>query len=175
MMRYVIVCLLSDEALKFHENLVQDVCSKFKVRPQRLPGHFTLKAPFELNDIRGLENSLENFVQNNKKEEMFISGMGKFRTDVVFMKTLPSPSALKLYDDLIDELKKLPDLTWRKNDGKDRTFHCTIVTKIKEDKFSDIWEYVSKLDPKFSIYFDNISILKWETDKWVTHKKYQLK
>lgn len=46
-MRYVIVYLIKGEALSFHEELVGNICSQFKVKRQRLPAHFTIKVPFE--------------------------------------------------------------------------------------------------------------------------------
>ena len=50
-MRYVIVSALSGEALKLHEQITAEVCSKFKVRRTKLPGHITLKAPFDTDNI----------------------------------------------------------------------------------------------------------------------------
>ncbi len=173
--RFVIVCLLKGETLKFHEKLVEDVCYKYKVKRQKLPAHFTIKAPFETNNIEEIEKVIEKFVESKNKEKILIDGFDHFRTDVVFMKVIPSNDALKLHDDFIDELKKIPWLGWKKHEGKGKTFHCTIVTRIMEDKFNPIWDYVNNYNPQFNTYFDNISILKWQDFRWITYREYTLK
>ena len=55
-------------------------------------------------------------------------------------------------------------------------FHCTIVSRRISDKFSEIWEYVNKLDCNFDTYLDNITIMKWgENRRWNVYKQYLLK
>jgi len=172
--RYVIVCLIKGEALQFHEKLVDEVCSKFNVKPQRLPAHFTIKAPFELEDVSEIENIIESFTKNRKSEGILIDGFGFFRTNVVFMKVNPSSDAKKIHDDFIKELKKVSNLEWKPNEGKEKVYHCTVVSKLREDKFQPIWEYVSNFSPKYELQFDNISILRWENYRWVTHKEFKI-
>lgn len=171
-MRFVIVCLINGTALDFHEKVTQDVCNSFKVKRQRLPAHFTLKAPFELDNISDLENKISTFVKSKEKQPVKINGLGHFGTNVIFMNIIFSKEASVLYNDFIALLKGLDYLTWKRHDGNSKTFHATIATHLKEDKFHKIWAYVSKYNPQFSIYFNNISILKWENDKWVTYKKF---
>lgn len=174
--RYVIVCLFKDDILKFHEKIVDDVCNNFKVKKQKLPAHFTIKAPFETDNIKEIENIIEKFVKNNHKQNIKIQGFNKFRTDVVFMKVIPSKEALKVHDNFINNLKKISWLKWKHHEGNDKNkvFHCTIVSRLNKDKFFPIWEYVNKYTPQFETYFDNISILKWENNKWETYKEYIL-
>jgi len=172
--RYVIVCLLKGDALEFHEKLVAEVCSKFNVKPQRLPAHFTIKAPFELEDISEIDTIAHNFTKSRKKEKITIDGIGFFRKNVVYMKVNPSTEAQKVHDDFIKELKKAQSLEWKPNEGRDKVYHCTIVSKLREDKFDPIWEYVSSFNPKFELEFDNISILRWENYRWVTHKEFRM-
>lgn len=179
-MRYVIVCLLKGNVLKFHEKLVEGVCFKYDVKRQRLPAHFTLKAPFETENIKDVEKTLERFTNTKQKEPITIDGFGHFDTRVIFMDVKLSNEAIIIYDELISELKNIPWMTWRKNDGEsgiNKSFHCTIVSKLNDKKFEPIWEHVSKYNPEFSTYFDNISILKWDENKrkWVNHKEYKLK
>lgn len=172
--RFVIVCLLKEETLEFHEKLVQDVCDKFKVKRQKLPAHFTIKAPFETDKIEEIEPLIDKFVKNRNKQDILIDGFDHFRTDVVFMKVIPSMGAISLHDDFIDELKKVPWLNWKKHEGKGKIFHCTIVSRLMEDKFNPIWDYVNKYNPQFNTYFDNISILKWQDFRWMIYREYKL-
>lgn len=177
MNRYVIVCLFKDDVLKFHEKLVNDVCYEFNVKKQKLPAHFTIKAPFETDNIEEIEKITEEFVKNNNKQNIKISGFDKFRTDVVFMKVIPSKEALMVHDEFINNLKKVSWLKWKHHEGNDKNkvFHCTIVSRLKEDKFYPIWEYVNKYNLQFETHFDNISILKWENNRWEVYKEYILK
>ncbi|MDF2883279.1 MAG: putative phosphoesterase [Clostridiaceae bacterium] len=175
MERYVIVCLIKGSALEFYEKLVSEVCSKFNVKPQRLPAHFTIKAPFEIEHIKPIENAVEEFVKSNSKQEASIEGFGKFRDSVVFMKIDMPKEGVKVHDDFIDKLKTIPNLEWKANEGREKVFHCTVVTRIRDYKFKDIWEYVNMHNASFKIYFDNISILRWNRDRWVTYREYNLK
>lgn len=173
-MRYVIVCLLKDEVLEFHEKLVSEVCSTFKVQRQKLPAHFTIKAPFEADNIEELEKITEEFCSTNPKTPIKLEGFDSFRKDVVFIHIKPSQEAVEIHDKYIDVLKKLDWLEWKENEGKGKRFHCTIVSRRIREKFSEIWEYVNKFNPSFNMYFDNISILIWKNNKWETYKEYKL-
>lgn len=175
MNRYVIVCLLKDDVLDFHEKLVGEVCSKYKVRPQKLPAHFTIKAPFETDNIKEVENILESFVKERKKEALEISSFDHFRDAVVFMRVLPSKEAVEIHDQFIDKLKNLSWLDWKPHEGKEKIYHCTIVSRLKPDKFHPIWDYVNKYNPQFQTYFDNIAILKWNGERWETYREYLFK
>lgn len=174
-MRYVIVCLIKGDALKFHEKVVSDVCWKFNIKRQRLPAHFTIKAPFETERINELERLTEAFAKDKKAEKAHINGIDHFRDNVIYMGIDLSEEAVRIYDEFIEALRTQPYLTWKRNEGGEKVFHCTIATHLKENNFNDIWQYCSKYSPDFPIYFDNISILRWETDRWVTYREFDLK
>ncbi|MFD3158413.1 2'-5' RNA ligase family protein [Haloimpatiens sp. FM7330] len=175
--RFVIVCLIKKEPLKLHETLINQIDFKFGVKRQKLPAHFTIKAPFELENIDNvneLENLIENFCKNNHKQKIDIDGFNHFSDRVIYMNINPSKEAVEIHDKFIDQLKTLHWLEWRKNDGKNKTFHCTVATKFKSNKFNDIWNFVSKYNPHFNLYFDNISILKWNNRRWETYREFKL-
>lgn len=174
-MRYVIVCLIKGDALKFHENLVQDVCRRYTVSRQRLPAHFTLKAPFETDQIVEVEELIRDFCANRPKTRIGIEGFDHFREDVVFMDIKPSNAAMETCNDFVDVLKGVPWLEWKRNEGRNKRLHCTIVTKIPNDKYYDIWNYVREHQCSFDTYFDNISILKWDINRWVTYREFNFK
>lgn len=174
-MRYVIVCLLENEILEFHKELVKDVCAKFNSKPQRLAAHFTIKAPFDTENIHEVEAIANDFALSKKKAKMKINGFDCFRNNVVFMKINPSSEALQLHQEFIDELKKISWLNWKQHEDETKIFHCTIVSRLNEQNFTSIWNYVNNFYPEFEFFFDNISILKWEKDRWVTYKSYKIK
>lgn len=173
-MRYVIVYTLKEEALKFHEEITKSVCNKFVVKRSKLPGHVTLKAPFETNDIDELINLISSFIVKIKKASIEINGYGSFRKDVIFMNTNFSLEAKQNYDKLIELLMSINWLEWKENEGKEKIFHITIVSKRIKDKFDDIWNYVNGFDCDFHSYFDNVSIYVWENNTWVLYKEFLL-
>jgi 2'-5' RNA ligase len=173
-MRYVIVCLIKGDPLHFHEKLVSDICSKFNVKRQRLPAHFTIKAPFDTDNIGEIERITEDFCRSKNAYPMSINDFGHFKDAVVFMDVKPSKDAVQVHDDYIDSLKTVSWLEWKRNEGKGRVFHCTLVSKLPPGKFNDIWDYTKNFQCNFPSTFDNIAILVWEKDRWVTHKEYPL-
>lgn len=173
--RYVLVCTIGGNALKFHEKLRNDVCYKFKKRKAKLPAHFTIKAPFETDKIEDMLKVLQKFQKNNHKTQIKIQGYGKFREDVIYMDVKVSPEAKKTHDALIDQLSKIPWINFKSNEGKNKVFHCTIVSKRIQDKFKEIWDYVNKYPCDFDEYFDNISLYIWDKNTWMLLKRYDLR
>nr|WP_206154868.1 2'-5' RNA ligase family protein [Clostridium muellerianum] len=165
---------MDDQILKFHEKIRNDVCTKFNKKPQKLPAHFTIKAPFETEEIDDMLEVLDEFSKVRKKAPIKVEGFGKFREDVVYMNINLSYEAKKIHDELIDELAKIPWIEFKSNEGKNKTFHCTIVSKRIKDKFKEIWEYVNQYECSFENYFDNISLYKWENNTWKLYKEFKL-
>lgn len=173
--RYVLVCLVEGKAGKFHDRLVNSVCHKFNKRRQKLPAHITLKAPFETNKIEEMEIILEDFTARRDKTSIKIQGFGKFRSDVIYMDVKVSQEAKKVHDELIEELIKIPWIEFKSNEGKNKVFHCTIVSKRIQDEFKEIWDYVNEYTCDFKLYFDNLSLYKWKDSTWVLYRKFNFK
>ncbi|MCT8976786.1 2'-5' RNA ligase family protein [Clostridium sp. CX1] len=175
MERYVLVCNINGEASRFHNKITNEVCHKFNKRPQKLPAHITLKAPFETDKIEDMIEVLERFVSVRKKSPIKIEGFGKFRRDVVFMDVQVSLEAKKVHDQLIEELGKIPWIEFKRNEGKDKVFHCTILSRRIQDKFDQIWDYVNKYDCNFDSYFDNLSLYQWKDNTWILDRQFKFK
>ncbi|WML35062.1 2'-5' RNA ligase family protein [Clostridium sp. OS1-26] len=173
MKRYVLVCNIEGDALKFHEKIASEVCHKFNKKRQKLPAHFTIKAPFETDKIDDMVNVLEKFSHSKVKTPIRIQGFGKFRQDVVYMDVEVSNEAKQVHDELIDEIAQIPWVEFKKNEGKDRVFHCTILSRRIQDKFNEIWEYVNQYECEFDLYFDNLSLYIWRNNTWEIYKKFK--
>lgn len=173
--RYVLVCDIEGEAFEFHKNLVSEVCSRFNKRPQKLPAHFTLKAPFETDQVEDMVKKLEDFAKDKNKAPIKIDGFGSFRQDVVYMDIKVSDEAKAVHDELIDEISKIPWLEFKKNEGKDRVFHCTILSRRIKDRFPEIIDFVKQHQCKFDSYFDNLTLYRFENNTWVVYKKFMFK
>lgn len=169
----MLVCNIEGDALKFHEKITSEVCRKFNKKRQKLPAHFTIKAPFETDQIDDMVNVLEKFSRSKIKTSIKIQGFGKFRQDVVYMNVEVSEEAKQLHDGLIDEITQIPWIEFKKNEGKDRVFHCTILSRRIQDKFNEIWEYVNQYECEFDLYFDNLSLYIWRNNTWEIYKKFK--
>ena len=66
-MRYVIVSVVKGKAGNFNNNLRKEVFQKFNAKSSKLPAHFTIKAPFEYDDIEELEEVLQNFCKTGRR------------------------------------------------------------------------------------------------------------
>ncbi len=174
-MRYVIVGLINGEPCIFHDKLVEDVCSRFKVKRQKLQSHFTIKAPFETDNIAEIEEITEQFCSRTAMSHFRIDNYGHFSDKVVFMKIIPEEGMVSISKDYISWLKKIAWLEWKPKENGSIVFHCTVVSKLPKDKFQNIWEYVKDYSCSFSCAFDNITIMKWDIDRWIIHKSYNLK
>lgn len=175
MNRYVIVCLLKGDIVEFHDQLVKKTCDSFSVKRQMLPAHFTIKAPFETDDVSEIEAVTESFAREAYKSEITVDGFKSFGRRVIYMPVALSQEGRKTCESFIDQLKKVDGLEWKRNEKGEKTYHCTIVSKLDENKFHDIWQFVSETDPHFKLSFNNITIMKWERYRWVVHREYELK
>jgi 2'-5' RNA ligase len=173
-LRYVIASVVKGDAGNFNNNLRKEVFEKFKARSSKLPAHFTIKAPFEIDDITDLENILDNFSKSHTSREYKIKGYDHFDDRVIFMKVLMSDEGNLMHDELIDDLSNIDYLNFSKEDGKDKVFHVTISSKKIRNIFNDLWNYVSLIPCDFDCHFDNICIYKWHDNTWVLHKEYLL-
>lgn len=175
MNRYVLVSNIEGEALKFHDKITNNVCHKFNKSRQKLPAHFTIKAPFETDNIEKITELLEQFSFKRYKTPIEINGFGSFRRDVIYMNVDISKEGKKVYDELIDELSKISWLKFKNNEGKGKIFHCTIVSRRISDEFDEIWNYVNQYNCNFKNYFDNLILYIWKDNRWVIYKRFNFK
>lgn len=171
-MRYVIVSVVKGEAGDFNNNLRKDVFQKFKAKSSKLPAHFTIKSPFERENINEVEEVLDNYVKKNNKADYTLSGYDHFDDRVIFMKVNMSNEGKELHDKLIDELSNIDYINFDKKDGKNKIFHVTISSKKIQKIYNELWNYVNQFPCNFQCSFDNISIYKWEDNTWKLHKEY---
>lgn len=171
-MRYVIISVVNQAAGDFNNNLRKEVFDKFNVKSSKLPAHFTIKSPFEADDIKQLEDTLDDFTSKHKSENYKIEGYNHFDDRVIYMDVKVNKSFKLLHDNLIKELDNIPYIHFSNHDGIKKIFHVTISSKKIKNIFDELWDYVNKIPCDFECVFDNISIFKWQNNNWVLHKKY---
>lgn len=170
-MRYVIVSVTKGSAGIFNENIKKEIYEKWNVKSSKLPPHFTIKAPFETNNIALVDNIIENFCEYNNKSSYKIKGYDHFDDRVIYMKVFMSKEGKILHDKLIDAINSIDYINFLDHDGKDKIFHVTIASKKIKNLFNDIYKYVNNIPCEFECSFDNISIFKCEDNTWILHKE----
>ncbi|MEF9992407.1 MAG: 2'-5' RNA ligase family protein [Romboutsia sp.] len=171
-MRYVIVTVVKGKAGNFNNSLREDIFTKFGAKSSKLPAHFTIKSPFEADDISILDSVLSKFCTENISVPYNIKGYDYFDNRVIFMKVLMSREGKLLHNKLIDALDTIDYINFNSHDGKDKIFHITISSKKIQPIFNDLWEYVNNINCHFDATFDNISVFKWCDNTWILHKEY---
>ncbi len=174
-MRYVIVSVVKGPAGNFNNNLRKEVFEKFGAKSSKLPAHFTIKAPFEADDISDLDYLLKDFSNTHNAVSYKIKNYDHFDNRVVYMDVKMSKEGKILHDELIDELEKLPYINFQSHDHKNKVFHVTISSKKIQKIYYELWDYVNQIPCDFNCKFDNISVFKWDNNTWVLHSEYLLK
>lgn len=172
-MRYVIVSIVKGPAGDFNNKMRKDVFDKFKAKSSKLPAHFTIKSPFEWNNIDDLEDIIDKFSKTYKIAPYKIQGYNHFDNRVIYMDVKMSKEAKEIHDRLIDDLDILSYINFDKHDGKNKIFHVTISSKKIQKIYDELWNYVNQFTCDFNCNFDNICIYKWEDNTWKLHKMYE--
>lgn len=173
-MRYVIVSVVKGKAGEFNNNLRKEVFQKLGAKSSKLPAHFTIKSPFECDNINKIYEVIETFCNNHKKAKYILENYDHFDNRVIYMKVYMSDEGKKLHDSLIDELSKIDFIHFQPHDGKDKVFHVTVSSKKIQKIYDDLWDYVNLIPFSFNCYFDNICIYKWEDNTWKLDKEFTI-
>lgn len=171
-MRYVIVSVVKGNGGNFNNQLRKDVFEKFKAKSSKLPAHFTIKSPFECDNINEVDKTLEEFCESKEKTNYYLDGYDHFDDRVIYMKVNMSEKGKIIHDELIDELNKIHCINFNEKDGKNKTFHVTISSKKIQKIFKELWNYVIQFPCHYKCNFDNICIYKWENNTWSLHKEF---
>ena len=170
-MRYVIVSVVKGPAGNFNNNLRKEVFEKLGAKSSKLPAHFTIKAPFEADDIYDLDKVLQDFAQNHKAQDYKIKGYNHFDNRVIYMDVHMGKECKILHDKLIEKLEKLPYIHFKNHDYQDKVFHVTLSSKKIQKIYDELWEYVNNIPCDFDCKFDNVSVFKWEDNTWKVCKE----
>src|SRR3989344_129586 len=180
-MKYAIACVFNGGLEKYHKSLANEIAKEFGltvVKKQNLPTHLTLKYPFNLKNIKKLEEKIEKFAYGNRKAKIKVGGFGFFGKDVAYLKINNSFNAGRLISKLIKELKTIKNLDWTNVDAENLVPHCTLVIGCNK-KFKSIKRFLQNKEKYFNVYMDNLTIFKLvskkrKIHKWKIYKKFSL-
>lgn len=176
-MEYSIFYLIRGEAGKDHVLLAKEISKKFKIGDvsERLPPHLTLKIPFETHNIEDICAVVEKVKVRFSQSPFLLSGFGNFRKEVIFVDVQPSQTLLNMTSQLLEELRKIPHMTFGSYEDKTPIFHATLGYCDSPQIFFKIWKYLSRKKFHHPVNFDNVAIMKKEKGKWHIYKVFEIK
>lgn len=153
----------NDIAEKFNTWKIQDVC----------PSHITLFSEFEIDNIEAVENVIETVITNAHTGKYSVSEFGRFEERAVFVKVDANKEVVSLVQKLRKNLEEIPSIP------KDKHLiwgpHATVAFRLSPDEIAKIWNYVVTLEkPSFITLFNNITLFRLDTTKWVVEKTFQI-
>ncbi len=179
-MRHIVVHLIRGEAQTAHENITKDLAEKFDSFPihDRIQPHLTLKRWFELElaDMEVLHKTLDAYAESHTQSDYELKGFDHYRADVIFVDAIPSQETLANVRDLHVALRTVPNLTFDEFDGIEDDLHATVAFgALKAFDYEKVWNYLQEQpQPHFNLKFDNVALMRRETDKWEIVKVWEL-
>lgn len=179
--KHIIVHLIRGEAKTAHEAITRDLVEQLDAFPihDRIVPHLTLKRWFELDEtgVGEVCKVLDEFADTHVQSDYHLHGFDNFTEDVIYVDVEPSPAMSQSARDLMLALHRIKDMTFDEYDDVDNHFHATVVMRaLKPFDFKQTWDYLltqKALD--FNMKFDNVSLLRRDTDKWVAERVWELR
>ena len=180
-MRYIIVHLIRGEAKKAHEAITKDLATRFNSFPihERLPPHLTIKRWFEIDDkgMAVVRNTLDAFIASHTQSDYNLSEFNHFGDGVIYVDVKASQKMLSDIGQLKDSLRQVENLTFDEFEDRELVLHATVAMKaLRLFDFTQLWDYLQTTNaPNFDLRFDNIALMKKETDTWVMDTVWELR
>lgn len=172
-MRYFVGHLLEGDVEAWHTAITNTLAEKFNTwKIQEIcPSHITIFSEFETENIEAVSKTIDTVLSNARTGKYSISAFDYFDDRVVFAKIDPDTETISLVQRLREQLEKIPDIpkdkyvTWKP--------HATVAFRLSPKEITAIWNYVTTLEkPNFTAPFDNITVFRFENEKWVVEKKF---
>jgi 2'-5' RNA ligase len=178
--KYLVAHILSGTAKKYCERISSELSDKFTITDphRRIPAHFTLKSPFQANgrQIEEVCKCIQVLTDNHDTENFSLNGFGNFHNRVIYVNGSAENNTRRIIDTPTARLKEIEWIEIGKHDH-DITLHATLARVDKDTKFREISHYLqAEYQPDVQAAFDNISILKLDTEKdeWKLYKEFLL-
>ncbi len=174
-MRYFIGCLVRGKAETYQQDLIENICRRFDVRNlnNHVPAHFTLKSPFQTENISVIEGLLCEFCAQQKAAKIVIDGIGSFGEHIIFLDGT-SKDGEQVFRRLIKELQKIEWMQFREYELTDVNFHSTLARSRDKKQFEKIMQFLESEKPIFDVQFDNITIFANIEGKWSVYREFRL-
>lgn len=175
-MKYFIGYLIGGDAKKYHEDLVDQISEKFGTRNlnEYIPVHFTLKSPFETEDIGPVESLLEKFCEEERSSGIWLGDVDGFDKKIIYLNGEFSSEAMGTFKRLLKKLGGIEGIRFKEYEPKTDNFHSTLARAEDPKQFDQIVEFLSDRVSRYELDFDNIAILSRGEKKWEIYRKFEL-
>lgn len=168
-MRVYIGYLPPREFRDFYEGLVREISQIFNLdallNKKRIP-HMTLKYPFQINSINELEEIVSDFCQDRRPSTIEIKGVETFEENVIYLRVFSLRQTQETLEDLLEELRKIEDIEWKRYDHANKILHMTIAKREELGiAFEEVLDYLNKKEINFILPFDNLTIFQKNRQK----------
>lgn len=176
---YAIIYLLPEPARSYHLELWARVENSFGLTGMtqpKAPPHITLKYTFVADDLGLIEQTLADYCAATAPTPWSLRGFNTFGESVIFLEVVPSPTVRAAHAALLARLRTLPGLRWDEYDNADLHYHATIAQRgLTAANFADVLAFVqAQPPPDFDLYFDNVALLKINSDVDTIYRTYRL-
>lgn len=176
MAKYFVGYLIQGEAAEWHNKVAKEVSDTFSTWKiyENVPPHITIYRPFDTDNIQPVLDLLETWSKSQNLNTSFtMSGFDRFGDRVIFANIETNPIVEKSVLELRQKLMAIPGMP--PEDHPNWRPHATLADRINSDEFTQIWDYVSRLEkPKFNLPFDNITVLSVLGDRgWHVYKTFR--
>jgi 2'-5' RNA ligase len=172
----MLVHLLTGEAKAYHTELSDHLASRFHVRKvsDDIDPHFTLKAPFETEQVEEIQDIVSSFVQKEAPEAFTLGGINNFGGKVIYMDAKAPKQTHMLIQRLQDQLKAVSWLHFYPTEFP-VTLHATLCYGNNKQHGAEILAYLKKLKiPEFECTLDHVALME-RHDRWEVVERYNMK
>jgi 2'-5' RNA ligase len=167
-MRYMIAYMLKGEPAWSVKRLADELADVFLLESpnKKLGPHLTLKAPFETNSERNIEDlkaALIKFCQGRKPVKISYDGFGQFDKRVIFVHIKPSQEAAAMTAELGKMLRGFQWIKFGRTDGE-KHMHATICYAEKRSQYEELKKYLTGESVLLDGSIDSVAILEQEKD-----------
>lgn len=161
--------MIEGEAKAYHIRLSNQLAEQFNLEPvlSRINPHFTLKTPFETENIDEVETIVETFVKREKCEPITLTGFSDFfKRNVIYMSAEAPKQTYMLIRRLQDQLRSISWLKFQSNEFP-IILHATLCYTKNVQQSKRIISLLLREKPfQFNLLLDSITLLQKDEGKW---------
>lgn len=169
MRRYFVGNLIQGEVAEYYRAFTADLTKRFKVPnlSEKIPAHFTLKPPFETDDVTPFAAEVKDVAASCAPIPFYVKGFGGFGSHTIYLSILPHPEFQETAERIVDALNNFGE----NKRMLPRPFHPHLSLArayySNQQIINAIWDYVQTLpSPTFELIFDNLTLFEYVDHRW---------
>jgi 2'-5' RNA ligase len=178
-MRYFVGYLIEGEAAYYYNYITTELSEKFHIKnlSERIQPHFTIKPPFESDNIEEFKKLLSQITADQKVFPICLKNFGRYSTDspTFFISGNALKNNLKQIETIVDQLEPYGN-NKKSLFKRPITLHCSVARHLLTEQSEEIWNYLQTLPPpQFDLKFDNLAFFRWKNTHWEIDEIFRFK